>query len=183
MTDNDIQNWMNEPDGKELYRMACEVKRAHAVPSAQPDVDAEWQSFRTRHMSKKPATWHKFIAVAASLLLICGIGIAAILPVFRQETAQSQDTPVTPKEAQAQPKGTVTVSAESFVFHQVTLENILNQLAAHYHAQVQFANPELKSITLYVQIDKNQTLQQAVQFLNHFDKVNIRLQGDTMVVE
>lgn len=185
MEEKDIQQIMQENDGQELLRMACDVRSALASQQNQPDVDAEWKRFSQTHSRVSPLfIWRKYVAVAACIILVCGIGIAAVLPSLRQQKAESEN-PVLPSTEE----NTVGIEHQqtaqnAFTFQNATLEEVMQQLSVYYQAEVKYANPEKRSIRLHIQLDKSLSLAEAVQFLNHFEKVKLRLTDSrTVIVE
>lgn len=173
---SDIKSILQEPDGEELYRTATEVKRAmtHHSQAPEVDVDAEWKKFAAVHTRRKSLPLR---AVAASVaLVVCFVVAAITLPKFIGHQAVEETEPVALS-------ADMQTETETFVFHDVSLGEVLNELAAYYEVNVICQNRQLLDIHLYTQIDKSLTLTEVLSLLNHFDNVNIRLEGETLIVD
>lgn len=178
--------WQNEPDSKELSDMAAEVSRSYAWQKAEKDsqaidTDKEWIRFCTNHPLKKDHRngWHRW-AIAASMLLLCTIGLSLGWPYFREWKS--------PKASSVQVNDTATICANDSILEDATkltfrntgLHSILQELAVRHEAQLRYQCPE--EIRLYVELEKSWTLQQCIDFLNHFDRVTLKLTQDNMIV-
>lgn len=182
MTEQEYKTaWEKEPDAHELAEMAEKVKRTYtlgteAVP--QVDVDEEWRKFSTRHpmMTTGSNGWHRW-AVAASLLLVCTLGLAWGWNYMRNaQPAQTAAEPPTVGQA----NDTMHEDDTRMTFSDATLLTILQELATRHGAQVRYHGTE--EIRLYVELEKSWTLQQCVDFLNHFEHVSLRLTADNIIV-
>ena len=176
----DMKDLLQEPDGKELYQMAAETKKAFAhEQETEIDVEHEWNKFAARHTTP----WYvRYRAIAACAALFVGVTIAAIVHITAtptKPTQQSEDGKPAPTE-QTQQVG--TSEQEMFVFDNATLKTVLMNLAVHYNAEVEFRNSKSRNIRLHVQIDKGLSLQEAVELLNHFDKVNLKLTDNNTII-
>ena len=63
------------------------------------------------------------------------------------------------------------------------LQNILTPIAGHFHLQVTYQNESARHICLFLQLEKNMSLDDIIELMNHFEKVNIRHEGQTLIVE
>ena len=175
---SDIKSILQEPDGEELYRTATETKRAmvHHQQAPQVDVDAEWKKFAAAHPRRKSFSLR--VIAASAVFAICLVVAAITLPhVFGHQPVEESGQPSL--AAKEQP-----AVADTFVFHDIPLREVLDEIAAHYEAQVTCHDQHLLEMHLYTQIDKSLTLPEVIRLLNHFDNVNIRLEGsDQIIVE
>ncbi|MGO5124023.1 DUF4974 domain-containing protein, partial [Prevotella sp. Sow4_E9_plate] len=69
------------------------------------------------------------------------------------------------------------------VYENAELQNILTPIAGHFHLQVTYQNESARHIRLFLQLEKNMSLDDIIELLNHFEKVNIRHEGQTLIVE
>lgn len=175
---------MTEQDNKAAWQ--------HEAPAI--DVEAEWQRFCAEHPQVKghsqpvralpPGSprrgWHRW-AVAASMLLLCTLGLALGWGYLRK--APSVRTP----EAATMPQP--VLASDSIVdddtrltFRDASLQTILQEVAARHGAQLRYRGGE--EVRLYVELEKSWSLQECVDFLNHFERVNLKLvQGNIIVAE
>ncbi|MCF0186684.1 MAG: DUF4974 domain-containing protein [Bacteroidaceae bacterium] len=182
MMEKMVTNIINESDGQELYRMACDVKCVFAQPET-PDVNVEWQRFSTRYIPSKQQSRRKLWAIAVSILLVVGVCMAAIIPHFSSWQSLEQTSASSLLKLDKGLEGKATMERDStFVFDHASLESILQNLSEYYQVRVEFKREEARKIMLHVEMDKSWSLRQMVQFLNHFDKVNISLSQENLIM-
>ena len=179
--------WLNEPDSEELQQMATVVRESYvnslpdeALPC--PDVDAAWEEFARKHrVQSKHRGWQKWIA-AACVLLISVVGYAAFqtlkpaseTPALQQETLTSAAVPFA---------ATLTeVETDDLVYHNVSLKQIVEELASLHGAKVSFQR-NVSEVRLYTQLSRKWTLAECISFLNKFDQVNLQLEHNTITVK
>lgn len=178
--------WQNEPDSKELTEMAAEVSRSYAWKKAEEqspaiDVDREWQRFCTDHPVRTAPHrgWHRW-AIAASMLLLCTIGLALGWPYFREWKSPKASHIETDIPATDCANDSILEDGTKLTFRDTELHAILLELAGRHGAQVRYRNTE--EVRLYVELEKSWSLQQCVDFLNHFERVNLKLTPDNVIV-
>ena len=156
-----------------------------------PDVDKEWQRFKARKQSKprrlsKPMQWAATLAVMA---VLSGISYAAIyhFALKEDEEAVTATTPTVSGEksaVQAAPaeerKDTVRAARN---FNNVQLQDIMKQLNRDYGVKVVFNNESARTIRLYLSWEADDHLQDIVNRINHFEKVNLTLSEGTITIE
>lgn len=187
MTEQEYQTaWQNEPDRKELSEMATEVSWTFAYKKAKEntpnvDVDKEWQRFCANHVvrNKQHNSWHRW-AIAASMLLLCSLGFALGWSYIREWRSQKSSPLQTEVSAVRRDNETVKEDNTKLTFSNAGLKSILQEIAARHGAQVRYRCQE--EIYLYVELEKSWSLQQCVDFLNHFERVNLKLAADNIIV-
>lgn len=187
MTEQEYKTaWQNEPDSNELSEMATEVRRSFAYKDAKEntpavDVDQEWQRFCANHTIRDEhhKDWHRW-AIAASMLLLCSLGLALGWPYIREWKLQRSSPRQTEVSAIRSETGTLNEDDTKLTFRNAGLQTILQEIAARHGAQVRYRCHE--EIYLYVELEKSWSLQQCVDFLNHFDRVNLKLTPDNIIV-
>lgn len=177
------------------------------------DIDEEWQKFTNNHpqahlaslengehnSSKKRllhlSSWQKVAASLVGVVMLSGIAFAAIhtLSSHRQpeKVAVSDSTKVkvsTPRDTTSvlgnQEKKTVDKKeALHKTFDDVTLENMLGEMARYYGVKVIFRNEEAKQLRFYYEWNSENSLQQVVDELNNSQQMNISLDNDELVIE
>lgn len=145
------------------------------------DVEAQWQKFSARHLPHHHRTLPRW-AVAACICLVVGVTLAMTLPRLLND--QSQVQPRTDAPALSDKTSQETVAETSFIFHNVTLQQVLDTLSAHYHVTVIYINKEAAQMRLYTQIDKDLMLSEAVSLLNQLGGMSLRIENEgTLIVE
>ena len=137
------------------------------------------------------------VAAVAAVLVVSGITFAAIHLVTRShqpsdknntELVASQKDSI--QQVSAPQKSNIEEKADSaslaqlpLVYENAELQNILTPIAGHFHLQVTYQNESARHIRLFLQLEKNMSLDDIIELMNHFEKVNIRHEGQTLIVE
>ena len=140
-------------------------------------------------------------AVFIGILLTAGFAFAAIHIVRQYAGANlqspSQEMPVSnpPQQktpATAIPTDTamtdtatmaVTVTPEPVVFDNVRLDEILPQIATHYQAEVTFKSEATRQLRFHFVWRREDGLEHAIEKLNRFESLLIRLEDSKIIVE
>lgn len=178
-----------------------------------PSIDAEWEKLKeekqqkeemsqnaeTQQIAKLFSLWSPMrkVAAVAAVLVVSGITFAAIHLVTRSHQASdkhntelvaSQKDSI--QQVSAPQKSNIEEKTDSaslaqlpLVYENAELQNILTPIAGHFHLQVTYQNESARHIRLFLQLEKNMSLDDIIELMNHFEKVNIRYEGQTLIVE
>ena len=178
-----------------------------------PSIDAEWEKLKeekqqkevmkqnaeTQQTAKLLPLWSPMrkVAAVAAVLVVSGITFAAIHLVTRShqpsdknntELVASQKDSI--QQVSAPQKSNIEEKTDSaslaqlpLVYENAELQNILTPIAGHFHLQVTYQNESARHIRLFLQLEKNMSLDDIIELMNHFEKVNIRHEGQTLIVE
>ena len=178
-----------------------------------PSIDAEWEKLKEEmkqkeEMSQNAETlqtaklfplWSPMrkVAAVAAVLVVSGITFAAIHLVTRShqpsdknntELVSSRKDSI--QQVSAPQKSNIEEKIDSaslaqlpLVYENAELQNILTPIAGHFHLQVTYQNESARHIRLFLQLEKNMSLDDIIELMNHFEKVNIRHEGQTLIVE
>ena len=157
------------------------------------------QNAETQQTAKLFPLWSPMrkVAAVAAVLVVSGITFAAIHLVTRshQPSDKNNTELVTShkdsiQQVSAPQKSNIEDKADSaslaqlpLVYENAELQNILTPIAGHFHLQVTYQNESARHIRLFLQLEKNMSLDDIIELLNHFEKVNIRHEGQTLIVE
>ena len=157
------------------------------------------QNAETQQTAKLFPLWSPMrkVAAVAAVLVVSGITFAAIHLVTRShqpsdndntELVSSQKDSI--QQVSAPQKSNIEEKTDSaslaqlpLVYENAELQNILTPIAEHFHLQVTYQNESARHIRLFLQLEKNMSLDDIIELLNHFEKVNIRHEGQTLIVE
>ena len=178
-----------------------------------PSIDAEWEKLKeekqqkeemsqnaeTQQTAKLFSLWSPMrkVAAVAAVLVVSGITFAAIHLVTRShQPSDNNNTELVSsrkdsiQQVSAPQKSNIEEKADSaslaqlpLVYENAELQNILTPIAGHFHLQVTYQNESARHIRLFLQLEKNMSLDDIIELLNHFEKVNIRHEGQTLIVE
>ena len=178
-----------------------------------PSIDAEWEKLKEEKQQKEEMSqnaetqqtaklfplWSPMrkVAAVAAVLVVSGITFAAIHLVTRShqpsdnsntELVASQKDSL--QQVSAPQKSNIEEKTDSaslaqlpLVYENAELQNILTPIAGHFHLQVTYQNESARHIRLFLQLEKNMSLDDIIELMNHFEKVNIRHEGQTLIVE
>lgn len=157
------------------------------------------QNAETQQTAKLFPLWSPMrkVAAVAAVLVVSGITFAAIHLVTRSHRASDKHNTelVTSRkdsiqQVSAPQKSNMEEKADSaslaqlpLVYENAELQNILTPIAGHFHLQVTYQNESARHIRLFLQLEKNMSLDDIIELMNHFEKVNIRHEGQTLIVE
>ena len=157
------------------------------------------QNAETQQTAKLFPLWSPMrkVAAVAAVLVVSGITFAAIHLVTRshQPSDKNNTELVTShkdsiQQVSAPQKSNIEEKTDSasfaqlpLVYENAELQNILTPIAEHFHLQVTYQNESVRHIRLFLQLEKNMSLDDIIELMNHFEKVNIRHEGQTLIVE
>lgn len=178
-----------------------------------PSIDAEWEKLKEEKQQKEEMSqnaetqqtaklfplWSPMrkVAAVAAVLVVSGITFAAIHLVTRSHQASdNSNTELVSsrkdsiQQVSAPQKSNIEEKTDSaslaqlpLVYENAELQNILTPIAGHFHLQVTYHNESARHIRLFLQLEKNMSLDDIIELMNHFEKVNIRHEGQTLIVE
>ena len=157
------------------------------------------QNAETQQTAKLFPLWSPMrkVAAVAAVLVVSGITFAAIHLVTRSHQASDkhntelvashkdsiQQFSVPQKSNIEEKTDSASLAQLPLVYENAELQNILTPIAGHFHLQVTYQNESARHIRLFLQLEKNMSLDDIIELLNHFEKVNIRHEGQTLIVE
>lgn len=165
-----------------------------------PSIDAEWEKLKeekqqkeemsqnaeTQQTAKLFSLWSPMrkVAAVAAVLVVSGITFAAIHLVTRShqpsdnsntELVASQKDSI--QQVSAPQKSNIEEKTDSaslaqlpLVYENAELQNILTPIAGHFHLQVTYQNESARHIRLFLQLEKNMSLDDIIELLNHSRK-------------
>lgn len=192
-TEQEIQDIINrDEDTRETYRMMVEAKRSSRQRQADKliDVEAAWQKFNEIHQSKSHGFgWIKIAASFIGVLLVSGFAFAAIQIVryTQQNTPKTEEVINTPKPTNVTPTDTLTTDTfavpQPIIYDNIPLEKMLPEIAAHYDANVTFANDEARQLRFRFVWHPQKGIDQVVSDLNQFERMTVTLKDNQITVE
>ena len=204
------QDILADDELRELYTLMTKTKSAaQASQITDDEIDAEWQRLihsRQNHAAVIPL-WRKIAAAAAIMIALFGFTYAAIRTGFfgvekiitSKETPHkvervdsvatkdneaitqeiSQDTEENFKESTEE----ATAKTEPRLYDNAPLEQILTDLSAYYHVDVEYSSEDVRSLRLYYQWEPEYSLDKVIEMLSNFEAFSIHLEGNKLIVE
>ena len=157
------------------------------------------QNAETQQTAKLFPLWSPMrkVAAVAAVLVVSGITFAAIHLVTRShQSSDKNNTELVAsrkdsiQQFSAPQKSNIEENTDSaslaqlpLVYENAELQNILTPIAEHFHLQVTYQSESARHIRLFLQLEKNMSLDDIIELMNHFEKVNIRHEDQTLIVE
>lgn len=179
-----------------LMEQLAQTKRAFIRRDMKEEdipVDEEWERFSEELSvkSEKKKEWRimKIAAAFIGVLIISGITYAVIKVVSHsgQHTQEAEETVATVDASlpmqNASPSVAPNDTAQAIVFDNVTLDEMLPQIAAYYHKDVDFRNSDARQLRFYFVWRKHEPLDTLLRRLNRFESMSVELKDNKIIVE
>ena len=179
-----------------LMEQLAQTKRAFIrrdMKDEEIPVDEEWERFSEELSvkSEKKKEWRimKIAAAFIGVLIISGITYAVIKVVSHsgQHTQEAEETVATVDASlpmqNASPSVAPNDTARAIVFDNVTLDEMLPQIAAYYNKDVDFRNSDARQLRFYFVWRKHEPLDTLLRRLNRFESMSVELKDNKIIVE
>lgn len=187
---------MSEPETREIYNLLCKTESA-IKDSEEPDVSSEWEKFSDSRLvrSRRVFSWFgnraaSIAAIVGSSIVAVAAGIAVTVSVIDHKSEPfAENTAVAPSavaiftDTIATKCDTVNVYMTPVMFENEPLEKIMNEVAKTYRVEVKFKDENVASLHLYYKLDPSLTLNDVIEQLNTFEQINIRRNGNTLIID
>ena len=206
LTDEQMKEILADDEMRQLVQQLGFAKRAFKydeLKSDIPDVDAEWEKFAADHYGEEDgeganyslftphSSLQKMAASFIGILLVSGMAFAAI-HIVRMVNSQKAETVQTEQLASYKPssvlpadtvKTDTTTTEQPVVFDNVPLEKMLTEIAAYYHVEVSFQNDDARQLRFHFVWKREDGLGHAIEKLNRFESLSVRLDENKIIVE
>jgi hypothetical protein len=195
-TEEQKQSVLSDDECRKLYDTLADTRRAYAETHdlQQPDLDEEWARFGSRNGIRAPRRRLNIAAVTIGVLFASTLALAAWNPAWLQrftgrqpehETLQTDTTVAARPQSVTVKTGNphdTTVTAEPRVYDNTPLHTIVTDIAAYYGFHVDMRSEVALTLRLHFTWDRQRTAEEVVTSLNHFDKVNIKIEDQSLIV-
>ena len=149
-----------------------------------PDANREWMRF------KKKSSGSPVLKIAASIigvLMLSGISYATIAHFIengeKSKTIITERKPDIDKVEKTYGMEVLPTKNAPVEFNNVELQQIMKYVSDNYHIKVVFKNNDARTIRFYLQWEADNTLQEIIDKINHFEKVRLTLNEETITIE
>ena len=207
-TDEQMEHLLADEEVKEFLRDLAMARMAgkKATPK-KVDVDKAWKEFAETHnkdllTDKKEAnsTYRNRMKIAASIvgiIFLSGVALAAVQNGWFkfstsdkvvEEKAATEQTANSKQLANDSLKAMTVEPTDSLdmkpvVFDNAELGTVLMQMADFYNVKVEYMNANTQHVRLFFNWNKTQTLEQNMELLNAFDRIQIEYIDGTLMVK
>ena len=193
-TDEQIEHLLADEEVKEFLRDLAIARMAgkKATPK-KVDVDKAWKEFSNGSYRNRM----KIAASIVGIIFLSGVALAAVQNGWL--TISTSDKVVDNKVMTEQIVPSNTLANDSLkamtveptdsldmkpvVFDNAELGTILMQMADFYHVKVEYMNANTQHVRLFFNWNKTKTLEQNMELLNAFDRIQIEYADGTLMVK
>ena len=130
---------------------------------------------------------YQVAAIIIGVLMLSGITYAAVHIVSNIESepkvAITDRKPDVKKVKKTYGKEAAPTKQEPIIYNNVELQQIMQYIADGYGVKVEFKNEAARTLRFYLQWEADDTLQEIIDKINHFEKVHLTLTDETITIE
>ena len=206
-TDEQVEHLLADEEAQEFLRDLAMARMAgkKATPK-KVDVDKAWKEFSEKHNKAKSignganTPYRNRMQIAASIIgiiFLSGVALAAVQngwlkfavsdkvadnkTTIEQTVKQKPSADDSLKAVTAEPNDSLDM--KPIVFDNAELGTILTQMADFYHVKVRYDNADTQHVRLFFNWNKTKTLEQNLEILNAFDRIQIEYIDGTLLVK
>ena len=152
-------------------------------------VDEEWQKFEAKNFLPRRRSWGwmQIAATTICVLMLSGITYAAINHLISTDQkpgiAVTDRKPDVKKVMKTYGQKAVPANQAPVVYNNVELRQIMQRIADGYGVKVAFKNEKASSLRFFLQWEADDTLQEIIDKINHFEKVHLTLNEEIITIE
>ncbi|WP_308441436.1 DUF4974 domain-containing protein [Prevotella sp.] len=193
-TDEQMEHLLADEEVKEFLRDLAMARMAgkKATPK-KVDVDKAWKEFTNGSYRNRM----KIAASIVGIIFLSGVALAAVQngwlnfstsdKVVDNKVMTEQIVPTNTLANDSLKAMTVeptdSLDMKPVVFDNAELGTILMQMADFYHVKVEYMNANTQHVRLFFNWNKTKTLEQNMELLNAFDRIQIEYADGTLIVK
>ena len=193
-TDEQMEHLLADEEVKEFLRDLAMARMAgkKATPK-KVDVDKAWKEFSNGSYRNRM----KIAASIVGIIFLSGVALAAVQngwlnfstsdKVVDNKVMTEQIVPTNTLANDSLKAMTVeptdSLDMKPVVFDNAELGTILMQMADFYHVKVEYMNANTQHVRLFFNWNKTKTLEQNMELLNAFDRIQIEYADGTLIVK
>ena len=193
-TDEQIEHLLADEEVKEFLRDLAMARMAgkKATPK-KVDVDKAWKEFSNGSYRNRM----KIAASIVGIIFLSGVALAAVQNGWLNFSTSDKVVDNKVMTEQIVPSNTLandslkamtveptdSLDMKPVVFDNAELGTILMQMADFYHVKVEYMNANTQHVRLFFNWNKTKTLEQNMELLNAFDRIQIENADGTLIVK
>ena len=184
-SEEDFREMLLDDDSRLTFKAIAELEAAF---DAQDDTLQQVDDGDKPHHQATPL-WRKIAAAVVGVCLLSGVAYAAVVSgVFgsspKQDIANVADSVATVGKTQyVEVKNDGKTIDVKKVFENATLEQVLHDIGYVNRKAVAFRTDSVRLLRLYYQWDSRHGLDKNIEELNRFEKINITIKADSLIVD
>lgn len=193
-TDEQVEHLLADEEVKEFLRDLAMARMAgkKATPK-KVDVDKAWKEFSNGSYRNRM----KIAASIVGIIFLSGVALAAVQNGWLNFSTSDKVVDNKAMAEQIVPSNTLandslkamtveptdSLDMKPVVFDDAELGTILAQLSGFYHVKVEYVDAGAQHIRLFFNWNKTKTLEQNLEILNAFDRIQIEYIDGTLLVK
>ena len=193
-TDEQVEHLLADEEVKEFLRDLAMARMAgkKATPK-KVDVDKAWKEFSNGSYRNRM----KIAASIVGIIFLSGVALAAVQNGWLNFSTSDKVVDNKAMAEQIVPSNTLandslkamtveptdSLDMKPVVFDNAELGTILMQMADFYHVKVEYMNANTQHVRLFFNWNKTKTLEQNLEILNAFDRIQIEYIDGTLLVK
>ena len=193
-TDEQMEHLLADEEVKEFLRDLAMARMAgkKATPK-MVDVDKAWKEFSNGSYRNRM----KIAASIVGIIFLSGVALAAVQNGWLNFSTLDKVVDNKAMAEQIVPSNTLandslkamtveptdSLNMKPVVFDNAELGTILMQMADFYHVKVEYMNANTQHVRLFFNWNKTKTLEQNMELLNAFDRIQIEYADGTLIVK
>ena len=193
-TDEQMEHLLADEEVKEFLRDLAMVRMAgKKATSKKVDVDKAWKEFANGSYRNRM----KIAASIVGIIFLSGVALAAVQNGWLNFSTSDKVVDNKVMTEQIVPSNTLandslkamtveptdSLDMKPVVFDNAELGTILMQMADFYHVKVEYMNANTQHVRLFFNWNKTKTLEQNMELLNAFDRIQIEYADGTLIVK
>ena len=193
-TDEQMEHLLADEEVKEFLRDLAMARMAgkKATPK-KVDVDKAWKEFSNGSYRNRM----KIAASIVGIIFLSGVALAAVQNGWLNFSTSDKVVDNKVMTEQIVPSNTLandslkamtveptdSLDMKPVVFDNAELGTILMQMADFYQVKVEYMNTNTQHVRLFFNWNKTKTLEQNMELLNAFDRIQIEYADGTLIVK
>ena len=177
-----------DEETRETYRMMVDIKCSSRRKSDDRpvDVDAAWKQFEDAHYStRRQRVWMKIAAGFVGFLFVSGLSFATVTILRHHNERHESEQAVRIETVKDSTKIAVETRTDltPVTFSNVPLEQILSEISEFYGVTVEYGKTDARSLRFYYEWNRQSDIDEVIDYLNRFAKLNITKNNNKLSVE
>ena len=197
-SDEELDALFASPDTRKLYNMISKTADSQAE-TAIPDIDQEWERFAADHLRSSiknavrlPFSRHAAAVTAACLVALAVVAATLSIPYISKlhnntvtDSVERHNADTMTAGCTASPFTTLTDmdTTTVIVFKKESFDNIISAICEYYEATATFENDSIKNLHLYFKWDKSLALEEVIEQLNSFERIDITPTHNALIIK
>lgn len=193
-TDEQMEHLLTDEEVKVFLRDLAMARMAgKKATQKKVDVDKAWKEFSNGSYRNRM----KIAASIVGIIFLSGVALAAVQNGWLNFSTSDKVVDNKAMTEQIVPSNTLandslkaittepkdSLDMKPVVFDDAELGTVLMQMADFYHVKVEYMNVNTQHVRLFFNWNKTKTLEQNLELLNAFDRIQIEYADGTLIVK